>query len=141
MVYIVLFNIILYLLVLIWAYKSMYVLELKTKLIYIISSIILIYIITNILYNIGGNPIGKEFGEAAITFNRTMIILFTGINSLILVPQIGRVLNKYKEEEIDIVKLKKNIIIIIIIFIVFMILEFNYIKDMQTSMLMLIRQK
>ena len=139
--FIVIFNIILYILLFIWAYKNMYSIELKPKIIFIIVAIIIIYILTNVLYNVGGNPIGKEFGEASNAFNRTMVIIFTGINALITIPHIGLTLNKYKEKIIDDSGFKKRIIIIGVIFIVFLIFEVNYMKDMQTNMLEMINQK
>lgn len=141
MVFIVIFNIILYAILLIWSYKNMYALEKKTKLIYTFVILIFVYILTKILYNIGGNPIGRDLGDAAVTFNRTMLTIFVGINGLIIMPHIASSLNKYKEEIIDINQLKKRLIIICIIFVVFLIFEFNYIKDMQVNMLEMISNK
>ena len=141
MVFIVMFNIILYAILIIWTIKNMYFLERKTKIIYIICSITFIYILTKILYNIGGNPIGKELGEPAAMFNRTMMSIFVGINGLILIPYIGRSLNIYKEQEIHINQLKKRIIIICVIFIMLMIFEFNYMKDIQLNMLGMINNR
>ena len=138
MAFIVIFNIILYALLFVWTYKNMYELENKTKIIYIVSFLGILYIITKIIYNIGGNPIGKELGEVANTFNRTMLTIFIGINGLITMPHIASALNKYKEEQIDEKGMKKRIIIVGIIFVVFIIFEFNYIKDMQVSMLEII---
>ena len=135
MVLIVIFNIILYTVLFVWTYKNMYSMENKSKLIYIFSMLIIIYIITIIIYNIGGNPIGKELGKASVTFNRTMLSVFLGINGLIIMPQIGSALNKYNDKQIDEKSLKKRIIIILVIFIAFLIFEYNYIKDMQTSMI------
>lgn len=141
MAFIVIFNIILYVLLLIWTYRNMYSLENKTKLIVSLSLLIFIYILTKILYNVGGNPIGQELGEAARTFNRTMLTIFIGINGLIIMPHIGSTLNKYKEKVIDDDGFKKRIIIITVIFIIFLIFEFNYMKDMQINMLEMIKQK
>ena len=138
MALIVIFNIILYILLLIWTYKNMYSLELKTKVIYTFAILIVIYIVTKILYNIGGNPIGKELGNAAVTFNRIMLIIFIGINGLITMPHIASALSKYNDKQIDEKGLKKRIVIIGIIFIVFLIFEFNYIKNMQANMLEII---
>jgi len=141
MVFIVIFNIILYLLLLIWTYKNMYKLETKTKCIYIVGAFIFIYILTKILYNLGGNPIDKSLGEVAIIFNRTMVFIFAGVNGLIIIPYIASILNKYKEQIIDDKGFKKRVIIICIILIVFLIFEFNYMKDMQANMLEMIKNK
>jgi len=141
MVFIVIFNIILYLLLLIWTYKNMYKLETKTKCIYIVGAFIFIYILTKILYNLGGNPIDKSLGEVAIIFNRTMVFIFAGVNGLIIIQYIASILNKYKEQIIDDKGFKKRVIIICIILIVFLIFEFNYMKDMQANMLEMIKNK
>lgn len=138
MAFIVIFNIILYVILLVWTYKNMYSLENKTKVIYITCMLVLVWIVTIILYNIGGNPIGKDLGNAASTFNRTMISIFVGVNGLITMPYIASVLSKYNEKIIDEKGFKKRIIIIGIIFLVFLIFEFNYIKDMQVNMLEMI---
>lgn len=141
MALIVIFNIILYAVLLIWTYKNMYSLENRTKIIYTVGMLILIYILTKILYNVGGNPIGQELGDAAGTFNRTMLIIFMGINGLIIMPHVALCLNKYEEKIIDDTDLKKRIIIIAIIFIIFLIFEYNYMKDMQLNMLEIIKNK
>jgi len=141
MVFIVIFNIIIYVLLIVWTYKNMYLIEIKPKFICILLAIIVIYILTIILYNIGGNPIGKGLGEAGAIFNRTMTIIFTGINGLFTMPHIGLVFNKYKEQLIDNSGLKKRLIIIGVIFIGFLIFEFNYMKDMQVNMLGIINNK
>jgi len=138
---IVIFNIILYAIVLFWTYKNMYALENKTKIIYTFAILIFLYIITKIVYNIGGNPIGKEFGEAAKTFNRTMISIFMGLNGLMIMPHIASALSKYNEETIDKNGLKKRVVIIMVIFVVLLIFEFIYIKDMQANMLEIINNK
>ena len=121
MTFIVIFNIILYVLLFVWTYKNMYALENKTRIIYIVSLLVILYVITKIVYNIGGNPIGKELGNGAITFNRTMLTIFIGINGLITMPHIALALNKYKEEQIEEKGMKKRIIIVGIIFVVFII--------------------
>jgi len=139
--FIVIFNIILYMLLFVWINKNMYAINSKPKVIYMVGMLIIIFLLTYILYNLGGNPIGKELGKLANTFNRTMIVIFTGINGLVIMPYIGLVLNKYKEKIIDDSGFKKRIIIIGVIFVVFLIFEFNYMKDMQTNMLEMINQK
>lgn len=141
MVFIVMFNIILFLLLIFWTYKNMYNIEIKPKAIYIASSIIVIYILTLILYNVGGNPINKNLGEAAISFNRTIVSIFVGVNGIITMPYVGNILNKYRENTIDEKQFKKRMIIISIIFILCIIFEFNYMKDLQKSMLEIINQK
>ncbi|MBR6504743.1 MAG: hypothetical protein IKT41_03420 [Clostridia bacterium] len=141
MVFIVIFNIILYAVLLVWTCKNMYNIENKPKIIYIILSIILVYILTKIIYNLGENPIGKNYGEAAITFNRTMQIIFAGINGLTIIPYIGNLLNKLKEKVLDVKGFKKRILIIIVIFVVFLIFEYHYMKDMQVNMLEMINNK
>jgi len=141
MAFIVIFNIILYVVLLVWTYKNMYALENRTKIIYTICMLIIVYIVTKILYNIGGNPIGKELGDAATTFNRTMLSVFVGVNGLITMPYIASILNKYKEKIIDEKGLRKRVIIILALFSIFLIFEFNYIKDMQVNMLEMISDK
>jgi len=141
MAFIVIFNIILYVILLVWTYKNMYSLGNKTKVIYFACMLTFVYIVTIILYNIGGNPIGKQLGEVASSFNKVMQSLFMGINGLITMPHLALALSKYNEQIIDEKGLKKRVIIILAIFVVFLIFEFNYIKDMQLNMIEMIHNK
>ena len=47
-----------------------------------------------------------------------LVAIFTGINGLIVMPQIGKMLDKINEDEIEKEQLTKRVIILLIIFII-----------------------
>lgn len=126
--------IIIYLLVVIWTWTSLEDIEKKSKILIIFIGIIVVFLVTQIVFSISKNGIvyGNEDIEKSISI--VIMLLFTGINSLLL-PFLGRNLKRRADGEIDNNILKLRIIIILVIFLMCLFLECGYMKDIQEGIL------
>ena len=66
---------------------------------------------------------------------RTLIYIFTGLNSLLLLPYTANIFDNIFEEEADKKTIQKKIIILILIFIVGIGIENNYLKNTQKGII------
>ncbi len=64
-----------------------------------------------------------------------LVAIFTGINGMIVMPQIGKILDKMNEDELEQIQWKKRIILLIIVVILCVIFEVGYMKDTQKGIL------
>ena len=126
--------IIIYLLVVIWTWTSLEDIEKKSKILIIFIGIIVVFLVTQIVFSISKNGIvyGNEDIEKSISI--VIMLLFTGINSLLL-PFLGRNLKRRADGEIDNNILRLRIIIILVIFLMCLFLECGYMKDIQEGIL------
>ncbi len=126
--------ILIYLLVVIWTWTSLEDIEKKSKILIIFIGIIVVFLVTQIVFSISKNGIvyGNEDIEKSISI--VIMLLFTGINSLLL-PFLGRNLKRRADGEIDNNILKLRIIIILVIFLMCLFLECGYMKDIQEGIL------
>lgn len=126
--------ILIYLLVVIWTWTSLEDIEKKSKILIIFIGIIVVFLVTQIVFSISKNGIvyGNEDIEKSISI--VIMLLFTGINSLLL-PFLGRNLKRRADGEIDNNILRLRIIIILVIFLMCLFLECGYMKDIQEGIL------
>ena len=101
------------------------------KIAVIIIGNIVMCIITLIIFNISKNGISYDNVELQTAVRNIIVSIFTGINGIIVIPQIAKVLEKIEEGEIDKKEVLRRLIIILIIFIACVIFECGYIKDTQ----------
>lgn len=116
-------------------YHNMYNFDKSKKIKTIIIGFIITLILTIIICCISSNNIDIENTQYVSIIRNTSILLFSPINSIIFIPYICNLLNKYKDNRIDEQKLKKRLIILCIILIFIVIFELNYIKDFQIGLL------
>ena len=116
-------------------YHNMYNFDKSKKIKTIIIGFIITLILTIIICCISSNNIDIENTQYVSIIRNTSILLFSPINSIIFIPYICNLLNKYKDNRIDEQKLKKRLIILCIILIFIVIFELNYIKVFQIRLL------
>ncbi len=133
MIFIVITAIIVYFVCIAWTWHSLGEIEQKKKVIFIFIGIILIYGITWFICPKSGIDYQKV--EMKKQIQNILVLIFTGINAIIVMPQIGKLLEKIKENEIEKEKLKKRIILLIILFILCIFFERGYMKDTQEGIL------
>lgn len=119
-----------YLISVIWSWKSLTNLSPLKKIIVILAGIFIVYIITNILLNISKSNITYPTEEMEQKVTTVLTIVFTAINALII-PVMSKNIIKMQSGEIDINQFKKKIIAILLIGIVFLGLECGYLKNTQ----------
>ncbi len=119
-----------YLIAVIWSWKSLTNLSPLKKIIVILAGILIVYIITSILLNISKTNITYPTEEMGQKVTTVLTIVFTAINALII-PILSKNIVKMQSGEIDINQFKKKIIAILLIGIVFLGLECGYLKNTQ----------
>ena len=116
-------------------YHNMYNFDKREKIKMIILGFIVTLIMTTIICFISSNNINTENTQYISIIRNTSILLFSPINSIIFIPYIGNLLNKYKDNRLDEEQIKKRLIILAIILILIVIFELDYIKAFQVGLL------
>lgn len=135
MIFIILTAMVVYFILIAWTWHSLGFLEKSKKVIFLIVGIFIMYIITLLIFQIAKANIHYENIQIQKSIQNILVAIFTGINGVIALPQIGKIVDKVKEEEIGKNEQKKRIAIIIIVFMVCLIFELGYMKDTQEGIL------
>ena len=141
MTLIVVITIAIYLLAIAWTWNSLGTIEKTKKVITIIIGIFTIYLITFIIFIISKG--GIEYQEIVIEndIRNMLVALFTGLNSLIFLPYIARLIDKVHEGEIEQKNLLRKVIWIIVIFVILVFIESGYMKNIQQGILKIYNSK
>ena len=135
MALIVITAIIIYLVLIAWTWQSLGFIEKTKKVGIIVIGIFLTYIITLIVFQIAKGDITYPNANIQNSIKNMLVAIFTGINGLIVMPQIGKMLDKINEDEIEKEQLTKRVIILLIIFIICLVFESGYMKNTQEGIL------
>ena len=124
-----------YLVLIAWTWYSLENIEKTKKIAVIAIGVFLTYIITLIIFSI--SKTGIDYGNIPnqSTMKNILVILFTGINGIVLLPYVAKILGKINENEIEKDVVKRKIVILIIVFIICMFFECGYLKDTQKGMI------
>lgn len=118
-----------------WTWHNLGAIDKPKKIVVIVIGNIIMYIVTIIIFNISNRGIYYNNTELQTAIRNTIVSIFTGINGIIVIPQIAKILEKIKENEIDRNLASKRFAIILIVFILCIIFEGGYIKDTQKGIL------
>ena len=116
-------------------YHNMYNFDKSEKIKMIILGFIVTLIMTTIICFISSNNINTENTQYISIIRNTSILLFSPINSIIFIPYIGNLLNKYKDNRLDEEQIKKRLNILAIKLILIVIFQLGYIKACQVGLL------
>lgn len=128
-------SIIIYLINIAWTWKSLGDLSKSKKVTFIVIGLIAIYIITTIVFFISQNGVQYENEESIGTIKNVLVAIFAGINGIILLPQMAKILDKAKEGEIEKNQLRNRIILWLVVLLICLIFECGYMKDTQEGIL------
>lgn len=105
--------------------------ERKTKVKFILFGIVISYLITFLLCNIAS--IGIEFGikEVKNTIVQNLILIFTPINAIILMPYIGGTISMYDSNQIEQDEALNRLKKIFIIFFIIAIIEVIFLRNIE----------
>ncbi len=135
MTFIIIVAIAIYLILMAWTWHSLGFLEKPKKVAFIIIGIILMYLLTLIIFQMAKGGIVYENEQIRKSIQNILVAIFTGINGMIVMPQIGKILDKINEDELEQSQWKKRIILLIIVVILCIIFEVGYMKDTQKGIL------
>ena len=123
---------VLYAVIIGWTWSSLGDIERKKKILITGIGILLVYLITLLLFK---NQIQYPDISAEKYVKNILVIIFTGINSIAILPYIAKMYNKIYEGTIEAQELKKKLVFIIILIILGIFLECGYMKDIQQGIL------
>ena len=126
---------ILYSVVIGWTWNNLGDIDKIKKILIIAGEIFVICIITLIVYAISKNGIYYNNKDVESSIKMVIVALFTGFNSLIILPFLNKQIVKLKEKEVDEKKVVKKLAILVLIFIICIIFECGYMKDTQNGIL------
>lgn len=134
MTFIIIGIIIIYLLVIAWSWNSLEDTEKPKKLLVIFAGIVAVFLITQIVFLMSKSGVNYENNNIEKSVGQVIVLLFTGLNSLVI-PFITRTFKKKENEEIDDNVFKVRMIIICVIFLICLFLECGYMTDTQEGIL------
>lgn len=135
MIFIIITAIIIYLVLLAWTWQSLGTIEKRKKIFYMIIGCTVMYGITIVIFQIAKKGIHYPNIKMQDSVKNILVIIFTGINGMVIMPQIGKMIEKIHENEIEKEKIIKKIIIILMLFMVCLLFEGGYMKDIQEGIL------
>ena len=124
-----------YFILIAWTWQILGNVEKTKKVAVIIIGILIMYIVTLIVFNISKVGLNYENTNAQADVRNVLVTVFTGINGIIVIPQLAKVIEKISEDEIDKKTASRKFLIIAIIFIVCVIIECGYMKDIQKGII------
>ena len=134
MTFIIIGIIIIYLLVIAWSWNSLEETETPKKLLVIFAGIVAVFLITQIVFSMSKSGVNYENNDIEKSVGQVIVLLFTGVNSLVI-PFITRTFKKKENGEIEDNVFKVRMIIICVIFLICLFLECGYMTDTQEGIL------
>ena len=131
----VIFIIVLFAVLIVWTWNNLYALSTKFKTLYEIIFILIMMIITLIIFYISKGSISYPNNDMIGYVRNELVLLFSPINGMVLMPYIAKKLSGIKEKNTDEEKTKRGIIIMLVIFVVILIIECIYLKKIQIGIL------
>ena len=118
-----------------WTWHNLGDIDRTRKILIITISLIVLFIITFIMFNISKQDISYNSEAEMNDVRNVLVILFTFINGLILMPIVAKTISKVRENEITTEQAKKRFIVILIVFVIILIFECGYMKNIQQQIL------
>lgn len=134
MLLIYLISIIIYIVAGVMVYHNLYNYDKPRKIKLMVIGFIVTFIVTVMICVISASGINANKNYISIARNTSMLV-FAPINSIIALPYICNVLNKYKDKRINEQQLKMKILIFSIVLIFVLIFEISYIKDFEMGLI------
>lgn len=135
MVLIISIIIAIYVLLIAWVWNNLGTIDKTKKVLIILIGTIIVYLITLIVFNVSKSGINYEQKLMEKDIRRILVTMFTGLNSLIILPFVAKILEKIQANEIEQKEVSKKLSIIVVIFTICMFLECGYMKDIQQGIL------
>ena len=135
MVFIIAAAFIIYFILIAWTWHSLGFIEKGKKVAIIILGMIFMYLITLVIFQMAKSGVTYENKEIQGSVQNILVAIFTGVNGIIVMPQVGKMLDKMNENQIEKDKFMKRILILVVVFAVCAIFEVTYMKETQDGIL------
>ena len=131
MAFIIIIALIIYFIDIAWTWKSLGEISKSSKVVFIIVGILVLFIITLITFNISAKNIQYQHQGETDTIRNVLVSIFTGVNGIIIMPQLAKILEKAKNGDLEKNQIRNRLILWIAILIICLIFECGYMKDTQ----------
>ena len=131
MAFIIVIALIIYFINIAWTWKSLGEIEKSQKVIFIIVGLLILFIITLITFNISTRNIQYQHQGETQLIRNVLVAIFTGINGIIIMPQLAKILEKAKNGDLEKNQIRNRIILWIIVLIICIIFECGYMESTQ----------
>ncbi|MCI9000615.1 MAG: hypothetical protein HFJ26_06935 [Clostridia bacterium] len=128
-------SIAIYLIAILMISTNIYEFQKEQKRNFIIIGVFAILIFTWMIVAFSSNGIQVSEGNFLKTAKMVSILLFAPINTIFVLPYLGNVLNKYKQERIKEEQVRKRLLILAVALLLVIIVEVNYIKTFEIGLL------
>ena len=135
MILIIITIIIIYLIVLAWPWHNLSGIEHGKKILYTIIGLIIMYIVTMITFNISKTGINYDNPQMEKDIGNILILIFAGLNSLVVLPYMAKLLSRINDEEIEKNQVGKRIMVIVVVLLICLMMESGYLKDIQKGII------
>lgn len=113
-------------------YKMLKGFDLNKKILLLVIGELLIFAIVNIIYNIGSNGVDQQVTDASKNY---LLFIFLPVDMILIFAPIARLINKKSCGEIEEKDFKIKFLLCLIFSIIILVLECNYIKDIEVGIL------
>lgn len=134
-IFIISITIAVYALLIAWTWNNLGGIEKSKKVVIIAVGVLIIYILTLFIFNISKQEIQYNNEEVSAGIKNMLVSVFTGVNSIIVLPLVARLINKINEDDIEKQTFLIRIFGIIVIFIICLVIECGYMKSIQQGIL------
>lgn len=135
MTFIIITAILVYVILIAWTWQSLGSMEKIKKVVIILVGIIFMYGITWIIFQTTKEGMNYQNIEMQNSVQNMLVAIFSGINGMIVMPQMAKMLDKIEENEIEQEQFIKRIGILVIVFVICLIFERGYMRDTQEGIL------
>ncbi len=135
MTFIIGITIAIYILLIAWTWNNLGGIEKTKKILVIVIGILITYIITLFLFYLSKNGIGYQEIIIEEKIRRVLVAIFTGVNSIIILPYVAKLIGQIYEGKIEQKIFLKRLFMIIVIFLICMFWECGYMHDVQQGIL------
>ena len=112
-----------------------------TRISYIFIGTLFITLLTYIIFLFSKNGINYPNNAMIGKIRNIILLTFVPINSFVVLPQLAKIVEKIKNDEISEEKLKKIILIFVVIAIFLIVIESIYFKSIQNGIISIINSK
>ena len=135
MTFIIITAILVYVILIDWTWQSLGSIEKIKNVVIILVGIIFMYGITWIIFQTTKEGMNYQNIEMQNSVQNMLVAIFSGINGMIVMPQMAKMLDKIEENEIEQEQFIKRIGILVIVFVICLIFERGYMRDTQEGIL------
>ena len=135
MTFIIITAILVYVILIAWTWQSLGSIEKIKKVVIILVGIIFMYGITWIIFQTTKEGMNYQNIEMQNSVQNMLVAIFSGINGMIVMPQMAKMLDKIEENEIEQEQFIKRIGILVIVFVICLMFERGYMRDTQEGIL------